>query len=261
MFCPNCGKECHQEDNFCAKCGARLNEQSHKQQNEVSTLATDALVHSDKLYVTKQQSQQLRDIFNALGYKHPSNEVSLNYNRYLKSVGVDSIDPETEHVIIHFGIKQSITDGIFAIAFSVVNSKDDTSTYASPGQLVITNKRMVVLEGFGWRQKPIGKVYYFSDFRHVEHAEYQNHTRFTLFGKGEYNIEIEMRFISLQVALGYISQFLGAMTSTQSKNVIEYVERKDSQQTTQNYINTHLLRAQSVKQAFTHLLTVLIEPY
>jgi hypothetical protein len=258
MFCSNCGKKCGTEDNFCAGCGTALKKPGVNELKTSDAISQDnAVPEVNKKSVTKKQAQQLRSIFNSLGYKHPSNDVSLDYNKFLESVQVPIMDPDLESVIIHIPIRASELHSIEAGVFGVRYKEDNRKEYVETGQLIITNLRLIVLEGLGRRQKPSGKEHHFCNFKYVEHAEYEDHTQFTLYGKSEYDVDMKMVFYSFKAALGRLSQMIGALGSPKGESMVEYLERRNREQSTQGYIDTHLVRAESLKQAYIHLLTVL----
>lgn len=259
MFCSKCGNQVVEGANFCSNCGNNL------AQGEIQKAAViseqQPISEQTQFLVSAQNAIQLRSIFNAVGYKHPSNKISKDYNDFFRQIKVDVIDPDMESTIIHFGIGLAITDGIMAKSIKFKDKDGKIIKDISRGEIVITNQRFIVLSGLGVFGTPEGFSYEFRKLKRVEPTEYQNYSQFVLYGKDKTDVYLEMTFISLQAALGQVLQVVSAFSKTSSGgNIVNYIEKKDQAQATQSYINAHLSRVRSLKQAFTELLVFLINP-
>jgi hypothetical protein len=265
MFCNKCGYEVGDNYNFCPGCGNNL--KAIAQTTSQAVLVTkNHLAHEPavpelvQFLVTAYHAAQLRSIFNSVGYKHPHTTVSKDYNAFFRRIEIEAIDPETESIIVHFGIGKYLTDGIMASSVKFKQKDGKTDLNVTQGELIVTNRRLVVLAGLGMFGTPEGFSYDFSNFKRIEPTEYQHYSEFTLYGKGKYSAHLEMKFQSMRAVLGQMIQVANAFGKSSSSSVVGYIERKDQEQTTQNYINAHLAQTRSLKQAFTELLLFLVNP-
>lgn len=59
MFCPNCGKEYYENQNFCRYCGANLTENNTEEQQENTNETTEETQYSDEHEQNEQTAQQV----------------------------------------------------------------------------------------------------------------------------------------------------------------------------------------------------------
>ena len=257
MYCSNCGQSVSEGAKFCSNCGNAIKPTT---EGQITIPEKETAI---KPYMTSQQAIQLRSLFAKLGHKIPDNPIARNYNDYFRKVNLALMNPEEESVIVHLGIMKHVSnpgmgDKLFSQAIKGVSKEGKILWEHKKGELVITNKRLIILTGLGMLGTPSGVSIDISNFKQVEQTEYSRHVQFIFYGRKNEDVVLEVNFQSIQAVLGQVLQVTSAFTNKKTSGWIDYLEKKENQQGLQSYINAHLMNVNTVKQAFAEVVTLLV---
>lgn len=258
MFCNQCGQTVLEDAKFCSKCGKAL-----QPQNAIVEKSHDEPTQN---HITVQLGMQLRTILANLGHKNPNNAISKNYNDFFRNMKLSPMNPDEETIIVHFGIMTHVSnsgmgDKMLASTIKNVSKHGQLHWEIKKGEIVITNRRLLIFTGLGFFGTPNGISINLAKFRQIEQVEFNRFSRFTLYGKENDDIVLEMSFQSAQAVLGQMLQVASAFTNTKSRGLVDYWEKKEGQQSMQSYINAHLKNTATLKQAFSEILVLLVNSH
>ena len=219
---------------------------------------SDASHPPSSLRLSIDQTIQIRSILNRVGYKHPHNSISQNYDGALMAIGVDRLDPSNESVIAHCYVGKLGE----AWARSVQFVLGGQSYVSAVGHLLITNQRLIFIEtgNFTFNTPRSGFAIRFDTFQRVEPIEYSGYTRFAFYGAYGTG-HLDMVFTSLRALFAATVQTINTVTDRRDhtqKGVVHYVDYREQQAATQSYIASHLAQSANVKQVVTHILLLLV---
>jgi|GEM_PF-5030278 len=219
-------------------------------------------------FTSVNNGAMLRMAFQKVGYSHPNNKTSRDYNDALREVGVKQINPDNETIILHLGIGKALTDGIM-VKKVTYNARDRKMGYPwefKTGEFLITNRRMIALKRggmFGGTNE--GGQCFITGFTRFEPMERRDPwtggsmSTITLYGS-PHQLTLEMSFISARAQLMAGLSIMTAMTgntSNNSKTWLEYAKRSKDESNSQQWINAFTAQAQTLQQGFYQLMLLI----
>jgi hypothetical protein len=166
-------------------------------------------------------------------------------------------DEDDETIILHVGLGKNLQDGIKAMYIDVKVPKD-SNWNAKSGELLITNKRFIVMQItskgiFGGKTEIDGASVSLAGLTRFEPVEQQGTSLIKLTGNGT-TIMLTMNFSSMAAVASQVLGAVVAYNQSSSKTWLGQYQNEKATNSTNNLANHYLQKANNLKAMFYQLM-------